>query len=346
MHECIEMKSLAPYYYTHKTFAKARWIGKTLVDVFSSEFRDRTREYWTVKVSECFTVTTRKKPVRTISGKDCIGYSLQHGDLVSNVEHCHEPAITSDPINVIYREKGVVVVNKPSGIPVHPTQRYRLNTVTETLRSQLSIPKIYPCHRLDKLTSGVLILAETGEAAKLVAHEMKKSCQKYYVARVCGEFPAGETVCRYDIVNVESKRGFENGVSTAKPAETQFTLWKYNRLVNESIVLCKPLSGRTHQIRIHLARLGHPIKNDTLYNAKGVLRNFLRSGHVGVEEFQEIEKRAAEKRQSMVSSTCQECKGTVYADPSVEELHLWLCSYKYELDGETFEVEFPKWCDI
>lgn len=60
----------------------------------------------------------------------------------------------------------------------------------------------------------------------------------------------------------------------------------------------------------------------------------------------EIEKRAAQKRQSMVSSTCEECKGTVYADPSVEELQLWLCSYKYELDSETFQVEFPKWCDI
>lgn len=244
-----------------------------------------------------------------------------------------------------------MVANKPSSIPVHPTGRYYNNTLTELLKLQLDIPNIYPCHRLDKLTSGVLILGKTSKVAGEIQLQIKnRDVQKQYLARVTGQFPSQPLVCDIPVGNIDTKLGFECGVRDRKPATTEFTQLRYNPTLNESIVLCKPLTGRTHQIRIHLNYLNHPIVNDPLYGPSGskIRHELMNSDVVTTEQFERLNQENMDRLITLKSTAgaCEECGEELFDEPTKEELVLWLHAYKYSFDGQHFETAEPDWCDI
>lgn len=115
---------------------------------------------------------------------------LKANDRIENTVHRHEPPITNSKLLVLHQdpEKEFIVVSKPGSVPVHATGRYFRHTVLELLKTDYGI-NAYSVNRLDRLTSGLMILATTGKAsAKLAEEFVQGRVKKEYLARVRGKF--------------------------------------------------------------------------------------------------------------------------------------------------------------
>lgn len=338
------LRKVQPYFFTHRTNCKGRWFGRTVADVFSTEFRDRSLDYYLREITNGnFKIFTRSHELFT--GDTLLDYKIQNGDRLEYQQHQHEPVVPSESPKIIHQDENLVVVDKPSGIPVHPTQKYFYNSVSEILKYEHDFDdKIIPCHRLDKLTSGVLILGKGSLAAGRIQRMIqdKTSVEKRYLARVTGEFPVGEIVCNDPLVNIQTKKSFENGKPDPKPATTIFNRVSYDSVVNQSIVSCQPITGRTHQIRIHLRNLGHPILNDPLYGRGALLHNA--DADINEKEFEVLMEKANQNRDDLVSGLkCDICNAILYKDYQPENLVIWLHSFRYKVGEMVFETELPLW---
>ncbi|KAG1675929.1 RNA pseudouridylate synthase domain-containing protein 2 [Nymphon striatum] len=128
-------------------------------------------------------------------------------------------------------------------------------------------PNLFPTHRLDKLTSGVLIFARKKEKSRLLMKQFtERMIKKKYICRVDGDFPEGIVSCDAPIRYPTNLFGVCSPGQDSKHCTTEFQKVSYNG--RTSLVICMPKTGRTHQIRIHLQYLGHPIANDTLYTSE------------------------------------------------------------------------------
>ena len=175
-------------------------------------------------------------------------------------------SITGCPIKILHEDECMLVVDKPPSIPVHPCGRYRLNSITHILEKENGFKNLHTLHRLDRLTSGVLMFAKTRERS-LVMDELIRNriVHKQYLCRVVGEFPDGEVVVDQPVEIYSAKIGVCGVSRDGRDASTIFRKLSYNG--KSSVVLATPKQGRTHQIRVHLQFLGHPIVNDPLYNS-------------------------------------------------------------------------------
>ncbi|ROV92361.1 hypothetical protein VMCG_09120 [Cytospora schulzeri] len=384
------LRRLKPYHFTYTTWCKERWRGRSLIEIFESEFRDRPLAYYR-KAMEGGEVAVNTKTV----GPD---YVLKNGDCITHTMHRHEPPVTSDEIGILHEDNDMIVINKPSGVPVHPSGRYNFNSVTEIMKSQRGPDWLaYPCNRLDRLTSGIMFVAKNPRAAVKLGNQIAaRTVRKEYIARVMGKFPDGEVVCNQPILQISPKLGLNRVRANGKDARTVFKRLAYYPPPEEkdspipsgetdesagekrpsaeskgySIVRCMPVTGRTHQLRVHLQFLGHPIENDPIYaNQKvwgfdlgyndhdaslntdeDIISRLSRMGKEDVaqavayydEMVDDYEKRRAEK---MSGEICDICLTPLYTDPGLHELTLWLHSLRYEdKDGAWKYVSpLPAW---
>ncbi|XP_076168852.1 pseudouridylate synthase RPUSD2 isoform X1 [Ptiloglossa arizonensis] len=251
------LRKVYPYYFTFTTFTKGRWVGEKILEVFAREFRAHPAEEY----ERCIRAGTLTVNYQKVD----VDYRLRHNDLLANVVHRHEVPVTSEPITVIHMDEDVVVVNKPASIPVHPCGRYRHNTVVFILAKEYNLKNLRTIHRLDRLTSGILLFGRTPKKARQMEHQIRnRQVHKQYVCRVEGEFPEDEVVCSEPIEVVSYKIGVCKVSEKGKDCVTPFKRLSYNG--KSSVVLCKPQTGRMHQIRVHLQFLGYPVVNDPLYN--------------------------------------------------------------------------------
>ncbi|XP_032668579.1 RNA pseudouridylate synthase domain-containing protein 2-like isoform X4 [Odontomachus brunneus] len=251
------LRKVYPYYFTFTTFTKGRWVGEKILEVFAREFRAHPAEEY----ERCIRAGTLTVNYQKVD----VDYRLRHNDLLANVVHRHEVPVTSEPITVIHMDEDVVVVNKPASIPVHPCGRYRHNTVVFILAKEYNLKNLRTIHRLDRLTSGILLFGRTPKKARQMEHQIRnRQVHKQYVCRVEGEFPEEEVICSEPIEVVSYKIGVCKVSEKGKDCVTRFKRLSYNG--KSSVVLCKPQTGRMHQIRVHLQYLGYPVVNDPLYN--------------------------------------------------------------------------------
>ncbi len=169
------------------------------------------------------------------------------------------------PIPVLERGDGWMAVDKPAGLPVHPHSKVRENTVIRMIRRQEGIESLTLTHRLDRETSGVLLLADNPETAALFAKAFEaRQVHKEYLAVVEGvldqdrgsiDLPVGKAL--------HSRLFVRQGTESGKEA---LTSWQVERR-GESKTLLRlfPHTGRRHQIRVHLEAIGHPVVGDMLY---------------------------------------------------------------------------------
>ncbi|XP_062296482.1 RNA pseudouridylate synthase domain-containing protein 2 [Scomber scombrus] len=253
------LRKVQPYYFDFKTYCKGRWIGKSLLEVFKSEFRAESIEYYQRAAKEG-RIRLNETPVEDLS------VVLRNNDHMRNTVHRHEPPVVGRPLEVLVDDGEVLVVNKPASIPVHPCGRFRHNTVIFILGKERGISELHTVHRLDRLTSGVLLFARTLETSKKLDQLVRdRQLEKEYVCRVAGEFPEGELICEEPILVVSFKIGLCRVDPKGKECRTVFHRLSYNG--KTSVVRCLPLTGRTHQIRVHLQYLGFPIINDPIYGS-------------------------------------------------------------------------------
>ncbi|MBW0512561.1 hypothetical protein O181_052276 [Austropuccinia psidii MF-1] len=255
------LRKVKPYLFEFSTFAKERWRGRSVIDVFSTDFRDRSPEYYAHAVASGV-IKINGKNIK----KDVI---IKNGDRITNILHRHEPPVTGDPVKILHRddEKGLLVVEKPGSMPVHPTGRYNYNTMLSMLRFDHNLPLVHTSNRLDRLTSGVMICALTVEASKRLSKyfSTEGAVKKEYIARCRGDFPDPEVVCEEPLLTIDRQIGLNVVHPEGKHAKTIFKKLSYDPLSNSSVIHCRPITGRSHQIRVHLQYLGFPILNDTIY---------------------------------------------------------------------------------
>ena len=167
---------------------------------------------------------------------------------------------------VLYEDDSILAIDKPPGLPVHPTARYHRNTLTALLREKYGEDRPILAHRIDSETSGVLILAKTKTAERILKKRFAdRKVQKKYLALVfgCPEPPDGRVevplgVDPAGVVKVKMA-GREDGL----PALTEYRTLE--RLADAAVLECLPRTGRQHQIRAHLSLIGHPIIGDKMY---------------------------------------------------------------------------------
>nr|XP_057946299.1 RNA pseudouridylate synthase domain-containing protein 2 [Doryrhamphus excisus] len=286
------LRKVHPYFFDFKTYCKGRWVGKSLLEVFESEFRAESIEYYQRAAREG-RIRLNETPVEDLS------VVLKNNDHMRNTVHRHEPPVVGKPLEVLVDDGEVLVVDKPASIPVHPCGRFRHNTVIFILGKERGISELHTVHRLDRLTSGVLLFARTLETSKKLDQLVRdRKLEKEYVCRVEGEFPQGELICEEPILVVSFKIGLCRVDPKGKECRTVFQRLSFNG--KTSVVRCLPLTGRTHQIRVHLQYLGFPILNDPIYGSSAWGPHRGKGGLMGKSD-EEILKALVEEHQGQES---------------------------------------------
>lgn len=344
----MSLQKVVPYHHTNTLFVKGRWLNRTILDVVVDEFKTRDRDFHLRQIALQRLKIERDNKI--IAGDELLSLRLQNKDILHLTVHKHEPPVLALPVDTVYESEELVVVNKPPSIPVHPTGRYYYNSLTEMLKPKYG--ELYLCHRLDKLTSGIVILARNPQMAASLQREIRsKQVEKFYLARVQGEFPGDENgiVCNRPVANIDTKLGFQHAMKEKKEASTRFTRISYCPELNQSVVLCQPTTGRTHQIRIHLNMLGFPIVNDPLYGpASSPLRRQLLISEAPMtkEQFDTLLKEDRDKIERLsVTGRCVECGELLFADSNPESMVIWLHAFRYKFKDKEFITRTPSWCD-
>lgn len=234
------------------------------------------------------------KPKESIQGgeKVTIGTELQ----VQNESWLAETIA----LDIIYEDDDVIIINKPAGMVVHPGAGNHQGTLVNALLAhapQLAkIPRAGIVHRIDKATTGLLMIAKTLTAHNsLVSQLQARSVKREYLAVACGVFTAGGTVDEaIGRHSIDRKRMAVS--ATGKPSVTHYRVEQRYRA--HTLIKCKLETGRTHQIRVHMAHIRHPLLGDPVYGgrfkqAKGmtescreVIQNFRRQAlHAGLLGF-------------------------------------------------------------
>ncbi|XP_059485319.1 pseudouridylate synthase RPUSD2-like isoform X2 [Neocloeon triangulifer] len=251
------LRKVYPYYFTFTTFTKGRWVGEKILDVFAREFRAHPAEEY----ERCIKAGTLTVNYDAVD----IDYRLKHNDLLANIVHRHETPILAKRIQLVHVDEELVALDKPCSLPVHPCGRYRHNTVVFILAKEYNLRNLRTIHRLDRLTSGLLLFGRSPRKARQMEQQIRnRQVQKEYVCRVEGNFPDEEICCAEPIEVVSYKIGVCKVSPKGKDCSTTFQKLNFNG--RTSVVLCKPHTGRMHQIRVHLQYLGYPVVNDPLYN--------------------------------------------------------------------------------
>ena len=170
------------------------------------------------------------------------------------------------PVDVVYEDAFALVVEKPPHLAVHPTLNYPLDTLANgyaawALRQGRS-PVFRPVNRIDKDTSGLVLAAQNGYAAPLLAQRV----EKLYYAVAEGELPLGPGVIDAPIGRQGDSIIGRCVTPEGKPSRTEYTILKVQNGL--SLAACVPVTGRTHQIRVHFASIGHPLAGDDLYGGR------------------------------------------------------------------------------
>src|SRR5574344_763923 len=212
--------------------------------------------------------------VNTIKQKPSYKVKINDEILIEQPELKETKLIAQDiPIEVVYEDSDIIVVNKPKGLVVHPANGNPdgtlVNAIMAICKDSLSgiggelRPGIV--HRLDKDTSGLLIIAKNDKAHINMSNQIKnREVKKIYIALVRGQVPEEEATINMPIGRSTKDRKKMAVTKTGKEAVTHFKVLKrYNKY---TLLEVKIDTGRTHQIRVHLSEIGYPVIGDAVYS--------------------------------------------------------------------------------
>ncbi|HEP1254139.1 TPA: RluA family pseudouridine synthase [Streptococcus pyogenes] len=210
-------------------------------------------------------------------------YTVQAGDVI-----CFEPPkeevleyqAQNIPLDIIYEDDALAIINKPQGMVVHPSVGHPSGTMVNALMYHIKdlssingVVRPGIVHRIDKDTSGLLMVAKTDAAHQALAEELKaKKSLRKYLAIVHGNLPNDRGMIEAPIGRSEKDRKKQAVTAKGKEAVTRFTVLEH--FGDYSLVELQLETGRTHQIRVHMAYIGHPVAGDPLYGPRKTL-----SGH-------------------------------------------------------------------
>lgn len=208
-------------------------------------------------------------------------YAVKEGDVITyevREEEVLDYVAEDLPLDVIYEDEDVAVVNKAQGMVVHPSAGHTRGTLVNALMYHIKdlssingVVRPGIVHRIDKDTSGLLMIAKNDAAHNALAEELKeqKSLRKY-VAIVHGNLPNDRGVIEAPIGRSEKDRKKQAVTVKGKPAVTRFHVLE--RFGDYTLVELTLETGRTHQIRVHMAYIGHPVAGDQAYGPRKTLK--------------------------------------------------------------------------
>jgi 23S rRNA pseudouridine1911/1915/1917 synthase len=229
-------------------------------------------------------VKVNEKPVKS-------NYKIKPFDVIT-IFYAHPPKETelvpeNIPINIVYEDDDIVVVNKKPGMVVHPSYGHYSGTLVNALayhikqlaeKTQLingqEIPRPGLLHRIDKNTSGILIVAKTDFAMQRLSLDFfHHNLDRRYLALAWGDFEENEgTITTYVGRNLKNRKVMDvfESEEQGKIAITHYKV--IERLGYVTLIECKLETGRTHQIRVHMKHLGHPLFNDNEYGGDRIIK--------------------------------------------------------------------------
>lgn len=262
--------------------------GWTVVEFLAHRFKYHTADGWDRRVRERWVKVNESavEPGHRVFKDDSIQYTIWHA----------EPAV-DDAYDVLYEDEWLVAVGKSGNIPVHACGVYITHTLIARVKEDFG-RKLNLAHRLDRETSGVVVLCKDRESNRRLAGMFARGAvEKSYLAVVYGEVPEDRFEVDAPIGKMDQRDRFPeqyewgkvHNVATylpkrrrvdnqnGKPARTDFEVDR--RLAGYTVLRAVPATGRTNQIRVHLAHAGYPLVGDKIYALKGELyEELLREG--------------------------------------------------------------------
>jgi RluA family pseudouridine synthase len=306
-------------------------------------------------------------------------YALRSSDFLEHETIRFEPPIPDLPIRIISQTAEIVVVDKPPGMVVHTGGGYHNNTLLGILHFEHGLKNLFVLHRLDRLTSGLVILARVKDKTTKFHEESKgEVMKKCYFARVSGDVKFESEVVNVGMVCLS----FKEGVWAVYQKETMFGLLKnqqvkdsstkfvkvwYDEKTDSSLLECYPITGRTHQIRVHLQHIGHPILNDVVYGGRfignptinNIIDNIQQNKSIeendedvvdkvekrvkGLEEDSKKEKEVPNKNDHKNSLPSEYKEWYEKWEYKKRPLEIMLHSHKYTFEGTTYIGSKPYW---
>lgn len=259
--------------------------NKIIKEILLSHFKISHRLLITLKRNDCIYLNNSPSFVyKTLKEGDILNISFDYDEDNSNI-------IPKEmPLNIIYEDDWYLVVNKPSGIAVHPSILHYEDSLSNGIRfyfDKIGLKKkIRPVNRIDKDTSGLVIFAKNEYVQECLIRQMQShNFNKEYIAFTQGFFKQKTGIINAPISRKENSI-IERCVNSSGSASiTHYEVIEEFKINNMEIskVKCKLETGRTHQIRVHMSYIGHPLLGDNLYggNTNLINRQALHSYKIG-----------------------------------------------------------------
>jgi len=255
-----KVRIIEPYSITHRFRPRAEFIGNSLLEMMITKFPFQSKDIWEQRIiNGKVYLDNRNSTLQTI---------LRQDDEICH----HNPAVIEpsvpDEVRLLEESEHYLAVYKPAPLPMHPGGRYNKNSLSWIL-VEMGYSDLRITHRLDAVTSGVVLFAKNKPFSKKVMEAFSLGkVEKEYLAVVNG---IPRELKKTIQSKIRRKQGFvfESGadIDSGQVSITEFEVVESRN--SKSLIKCRPITGRTHQIRLHLAEWGFPIYDDPIYGHNG-----------------------------------------------------------------------------